>query len=96
MPSRRSIWPPKGRGAAAFSTALNSNTLNVVAGLVIPAAFLGLAIPSGQTVFITAAYLGLTLLTLVLAWAGRGLRRGAGWLILAGYGAFVTCLVVVS
>ena len=33
----------KGRGAAAFSTALNSNTLNVVAGLVLPATFLGLA-----------------------------------------------------
>ncbi|HVA04455.1 MAG TPA: hypothetical protein VMU64_12010 [Acidimicrobiales bacterium] len=86
----------KGRGAAAFSTALNSNTLNVVAGLVIPATFLGLTRPSGQTVFITAAYGGLTLLTLVLAFADRGLRRSAGWLVVAGYAAFVACLVVVS
>jgi cation:H+ antiporter len=86
----------KGRGAAAFSTALNSNTLNVVAGLVLPATFLGLARPSGQTVFITAAYVGLTMLTLVLAFAGRGLRRAAGWLIVAGYAAFVAILVVVS
>ena len=86
----------KGRGAAAFSTALNSNTLNVVAGLVIPATFLGLTRPSGQTVFITAAYCGLTLLTLVLAFADRGLRRSAGWFIVAGYAAFVAILVVVS
>jgi cation:H+ antiporter len=86
----------KGRGAAAFSTALNSNTLNVVAGLVLPATFLGLARPSGQTVFITAAYVGLTILTLVLAFSGRGLRSAAGWLIMAGYAAFVAILVVVS
>ena len=86
----------KGRGAAAFSTALNSNTLNVVAGFVLPATFLGLARPSGQTLFITAAYVGLTMLTLVLAFAGRGLRRAAGWLIVAGYAAFVAILVVVS
>ncbi len=85
----------KGRGAAAFSTALNSNTLNVVAGLVLPATILGLARPSGQTVFITAAYVGLTVLTLVLAFFGRGLRRGAGALIVAAYVAFVICLVVV-
>jgi cation:H+ antiporter len=86
----------KGRGAAAFSTALNSNTVNVVAGLVLPATILGLARPSGQTVFITAAYVGLTVLTLALAFFGRGLRRGAGGLIVASYVAFVICLVVVS
>jgi cation:H+ antiporter len=86
----------KGRGAAAFSTALNSNTLNVVAGLVLPATFLGLASPSGQTVLVTATYLGLTALTLALCYVDRGLRRSAGWLILVAYAAFVACLVVVS
>jgi cation:H+ antiporter len=86
----------KGRGAAAFSTALNSNTLNVVAGLLLPAAVLGLGSPSGQTVFITASYVGLTALTLVLAYLDRGLRRAAGWLIVACYVAFVATLVVVS
>jgi cation:H+ antiporter len=84
----------KGRGAAAFSTALNSNTLNVAAGLVLPATFLGLAPPSGQALFITAAYVVLTVLTLVLAFFGRGLRRGAGGLIVMSYLAFVACLVV--
>jgi cation:H+ antiporter len=86
----------KGRGAAAFSTALNSNTLNVVAGLLLPATFIGLGTASGQTVLITGAYLGLTALTLGLAYAERGLRRWAGWVIIAGYGAFVVGLLAVS
>jgi cation:H+ antiporter len=86
----------KGRGAAAFSTALNSNTLNLVAGLLLPATFIGLGTASGQTSLITGAYLGLTALTLGLAYAGRGLRRWAGWVIIAGYGAFVVGILAVS
>lgn len=86
----------KGRGAAALSTALNSNTLNVVAGLLLPATFIGLAGPSGQTMLIAGAYLGLTALTLGLAYAQRGLRRWAGWIIMAVYAAFVGALLAVS
>ena len=86
----------KGRGAAAFSTALNSNTLNVVAGLVLPATVLGLAKPSGPTVLVAAAYVGLTVLTLALAYGDSGLRRSGGWLIMVGYAAFVATLVSVS
>lgn len=58
----------KGRGAAALSTALNSNTLNVLAGLLVPAALIGLAKPSGEGFLIAAWYLALTALTLVLAY----------------------------
>ena len=36
----------RGRGAAALSTALNSNSLNVAAGLLLPAVVIGLAKPS--------------------------------------------------
>jgi cation:H+ antiporter len=86
----------RGRGAAAFSTALNSNTLNVVAGLLLPATFIGLARPSGQTVLIAGTYLGLTGLTLGFAYAQRGLRRWAGWVIIAGYAAFVAALLATS
>jgi cation:H+ antiporter len=86
----------KARGAAALSTALNSNTLNVVAGLLLPATFLGLASPSGQTILIAAFYLGLTALTLALAYTDRGLRRWAGWLIIAGYAVFVVALLAAS
>jgi cation:H+ antiporter len=86
----------KGRGAAALSTALNSNTLNVTAGLLIPAAVIGLARPSSQAVLIAGWFVGLTALTLVLAYADRGLRRWAGWLIIAGYAAFVAALLAAS
>jgi hypothetical protein len=34
----------RGRGAATLSTALNSNNLNVMAGLLLPAAVIGLAL----------------------------------------------------
>ena len=86
----------KGRGAAALSTALNSNTLNVVGGLLLPATFIGLVKPSAQTMLIAGAYLVLTALTLGLAYAQRGLRRWAGWLIIASYAGFIAVLVAVS
>jgi len=86
----------KGRGAAALSTALSSNNLNVVAGLLIPGAILGLASPSRAGIFTAASYVALTTLVLVMAFAQRGLSRRTGWLIIAGYGVFVVGLVAVS
>ncbi|MFZ0996074.1 MAG: hypothetical protein WAO09_08890 [Candidatus Dormiibacterota bacterium] len=86
----------KARGAAALSTALNSNTLNVAAGLLIPAAVIGLARPSGPGVLIAGCYVGLTALTLGLAYTGNGLRRRAGWAIIAGYAVFVVALLSAS
>ena len=38
----------KGRGAAALSTVLNSNSINVTIGLLLPAMFLGLGSPSSD------------------------------------------------
>lgn len=84
------------RGAAAFSTALNSNSLNVVAGLLLPATVIGLNVPSTKTILIASAYLGLTALTLGLAYAQRGLRRSSGWLIILCYTFFVSVLVATS
>jgi len=78
----------RGRGAATLSTALNSNTLNVVAGLLVPAAVLGLGRPSGQAVLITVWYVLLTLAVLALAYRHRGLRRVTGALIIVAYAAF--------
>ena len=83
----------RGRGAAALSTALNSNTINVAVGLLIPAAFIGLAKPSGSGLLVAGWYLGLTVLTLVLAYLGRGLRRSSGWLIIAAYVIFVAVVL---
>ncbi len=85
-----------GRGAAAFSTALNSNSLNVIAGLLLPGVVLGLSAPSISGSLTAAWFVGLTVLTLVLAYVSTGLRRSAGWVIVAGYVFFVAVLVGVS
>jgi cation:H+ antiporter len=86
----------RGRGAAVLSTALNSNAINVTVGLLLPAAVIGLGAPSGATTFVAASYLALTVVALVLAYQGRGLGRGAGALIVAGYVVFVGVLLAIA
>src|SRR6185369_11077506 len=54
----------RGRGAAVLSTALNSNAINVVGGLLIPASLAGLGPGSGQDTLVAAWYAGLTLFAL--------------------------------
>jgi len=86
----------RGRGAATLSIALNSNALNVTIGLLLPGVLVGLGAPSGQGTLVAAWYLGLTALTLVCAYAGRGLRRSHGALIIAGYLAFIAAVLIAS
>jgi cation:H+ antiporter len=82
-----------GRGAATLSTALNSNLLNALAGLLIPASILGLGAPSTQTSIVVIAYAGLTALALASAHADHGLRRTSGAALIAAYGVFVAVLL---
>ena len=84
----------RGRGAAVLSTALNSNAINVLAGLLIPASLAGLGPRSGQSTLVAAWYAGLTVLSLALAYRGRGLGRMSGVIIIAGYLVFVAALVI--
>lgn len=84
----------RGRGAASFSTALNSNTLNVVVGLLLPATILGLGAPSGEAILITGWYVLLTLAVLGLAYIQHGLRRMAGWVIIAAYAVFTISVLL--
>jgi cation:H+ antiporter len=84
----------RGRGAAVLSIALNSNAINIVAGLLVPASIAGLGPGSGQGTLVAAWYAGLTVLALALAYRGRGLGRAAGAAIIAGYLVFVTALLV--
>ena len=73
----------RGRGAAVLSTALNSNAINVVAGLLIPASLAGLGPRSGQGTLVAAWYAGLTVhsrsrwRTADGAWAARPARRSS-------------------
>ena len=86
----------RGRGAATLSTALNSNSLNVTIGLLIPATLIGLAKSSGSGLLVAGWYVGLTALTLVLAYAGRGLGRVSGGVVIATYALFVCLLLATS
>jgi len=78
----------RGRGAATLSTAMNSNALNVAAGLLLPATIVGLGAPSTSATLVVLWYLGLTVLALGCAYAGYGLLRGEGVLIICAYLAF--------
>jgi cation:H+ antiporter len=84
----------RGRGAATLSTALNSNTLNIALGLLLPAAVIGLGQPAGQTTLIAVWYLGLTAAMLAFAYRDRGVRREIGILVIAAYLVFVGSLLV--
>lgn len=86
----------RGMGAATLSIALNSNAINVTAGLLVPGVIVGLGAPSGQGTMVASSYLGLTALTLLCAYASRGLRRAHGVLIIGAYLAFVAAVVIVS
>ncbi len=84
------------RGREVMSEALNSNTLNVVVGIVLPALVLG-ASRSGDRVRNDVFWLlGLTILALVLALRRHGLGRPAGIVLLVGYGAFVAVRVTAA
>lgn len=84
----------RGRGAAVLSEAMNSNTLNVVAGFLVPASLTGLANVSGGGALVAAAFaLAMTLVALMSAYLRGGLGRWSGSLLVAGYLAFAAALV---
>jgi cation:H+ antiporter len=86
----------RGRGSATLSTAMNSNALNVVAGLLLPAAVAGIGVASGQATLVAAWYVGLTAFALAGAYRSRGLHRGSGALIVGAYLVFAVTLAVVA
>ena len=86
----------RGRGAAVLSTALNSNTLNILAGLLIPTTILGIGAASGATTFIAASYMAMTVLALTCVYLIRGLSRSAGVVIVGAYLAFAGVLIAIA
>lgn len=85
-----------GRGAATLSEAMNSNRVNTLAGLLVPAAFIGAgfgAAAASGTTTLAYWYLLMTVGILSLAYGRRGLGRPAGIAILATYALVVLTLV---
>ncbi|HVA61008.1 MAG TPA: hypothetical protein VNG13_10815 [Mycobacteriales bacterium] len=82
----------RGRGAASLSTALNSNAINVVAGLLLPATITGLGAGSRGGWIVAGGYAGLTVVVVGVSLAAGGIGRRAGGAIIAGYLGLVALL----
>jgi len=82
----------RGRASATLSEAFNSNTLNVLAGLLIPAVIITAA-GLGSALRVSVWYAVLTAVTIALALAGRGISRRSGALIIAAYLVFAVTLI---
>ena len=67
-----------GRGSAVLSETLNSNTINLVAGIAIPALLLTIGNFSGLLAFDLAWLLAMTLVALALLARPRGVERASG------------------
>jgi cation:H+ antiporter len=85
----------QGRGSALMSDTLNSNSINVFAGIALPAALGSYAVFSGLDIFDLAWLLGMTVIALVLFGRRDGAGRPAGVLLLALYAVFLAVQLAV-
>jgi cation:H+ antiporter len=83
----------QGRGSALASETLNSNSINLVAGLALPAALGSLTTFSSLDVFDLAWLFGLTVAALLLFGRRGGAGRLAGAFLILGYAVFVVVQV---
>jgi Ca2+/Na+ antiporter len=86
----------QGRSTAIVSETLNSNSLNVVFGLCLPAVIIATPSPSAIALMALVFLPGLTLLGLILTGRSGGLRRTGGVALLGFYAAFVVTVVELS
>ena len=77
------------RGSALISETLNSNSINIVVGLAIPAALGVFGAFSGLAIFDLAWLFGMTAAALVLFGKRDGAGRGAGAFLILLYAAFL-------
>lgn len=83
----------QGRGAAVVSEALNSNTINVLAGIALPALIFG-GVSAGRSGLLDLLWLlGMTAVVLALLARRRGLTRPGGVALIALYALFVALVV---
>jgi len=84
----------QGRGSALVSETLNSNTINLVFGVAIPALFIAIGSTSALTRFSLGWLLLMTLVVLALLARRRGVGQSAGLAILLLYAVFVVVQIV--
>ncbi len=84
----------RGRGPAVAAECYNSNTLNLIFGIVLPALLVGLGHPSSRTFFSLTYLAGMTVVaTALLSWRG-GLRRVGGTALVVLYLLFAVVIVL--
>ena len=84
------------RGSALISETLNSNSINMVAGIALPAAVGAIASFSHLAVFSLAWLFGMTVAALVLFGKRGGAGRSAGALLIVLYAVFVVVQVAAA
>jgi len=83
------------RGSALVSETLNSNSINLVVGIAIPATIVGLGAFTALTVFDLVWLVAMTVAGLVVFSRRGGPGRGGGVLLIALYGVFVAAQIAV-
>jgi len=83
----------RGRGAATLSTTTNSNNINVIVGLLLPAVLVGLTQVTASATLTAWWYLLLTVAILGWTWLRRGLGRVDGVIVCVAYAAFLVALL---
>ena len=76
------------RGSALVSETMNSNTINLVGGIAVPALFVGFGHFSGLLTVDVGWLLAATALAAALLWRRGGMRRGGGALLLLSWVGF--------
>ena len=82
------------RGSAVVSESLNSNTLNVIAGISIPALFIALGTAPGTVAFSAWWLLAMTALVLGVGYARGGFGRLAGVVVVTLYAVFAAVVAI--
>jgi cation:H+ antiporter len=81
-----------GRGSAVVSETLNSNSLNILAGIALPGLAIALGSAAGLATFSVWWLVGMTVFAVALMYARRGLRRIDGVAIILLYVAFAAVI----
>jgi cation:H+ antiporter len=84
----------QGRGSALVSETLNSNTINLVGGLAVPALLVSVGSTSGLTLFDLGWLVAMTVAVLLLLGRRDGIGRSGGTAILVLYAVFVIVQIV--